>query len=214
MNLLDWVSRVESTELRQLFVATKLYAGHTSGLEEGDVILSLNNELITRASSVFTPDLPSTLEAVVVRNLNVIPLNINTFSTENIETSEILVFCGAVLQRPTLAIRQMASRLHSEIYIAGYQTGSVVQRYDVISEAFITHVNGVSTPDLEKFMKEVRTIEDEEYFRITGMTTQNIQFVKTLKRDDYYFPMVYYKRDSKAGRGWKEHVECHSDQVG
>ena len=195
---------MESTELRQLFVVTKPYAGDVSGLEEGDVILSLDNELITRASTFLNVDLPSKLEAVVVRNFKVITLDINTFPTEDVEATEILIFCGAVIHRPHLAARQTVSRLHSEVYIAGYMNGSVVERYNVAGQVFITHVNGVSTPDLDTFVTEVRKIQDQEYFRLTGMTIQNIQFVKTLKKDDYYFPMTKYTRDNKEGCGWKE----------
>lgn len=195
---------MESTEFRQLFVVTKPHACQPSGLEEGDVILSLDDELITRASSISRPDLPSTMEAVLVRSLNVISLTISTFSIRDIETSEILLFCGAILQRPHLAVRQIVSRLHSEVYIAGTMFGSVVERYNVLAQNFITHVNGVSTPDLDTFVKEVSTIKDEEYFRLTGMTIQNIQFVKTLKKDDYYFPMRRYTRDAGDSCGWKE----------
>jgi hypothetical protein len=199
----EWANRVESSDFRQVFQVTMPYAGHESGFQEGDIILTLDGELVTQASSVFKPELPDSLQAVIVRNSNVMSTEINTFPTEDVETSRIILFCGAVLQKPHLGIRQKVTSLYSGVYVSGYWTGSPVQRFEISTREFITAVNGVSTPDLETFIREVGRIRDNDYFRLTSMNTQNIQFVKTMKKDDYYFPMVEYQMDKQEASGWK-----------
>jgi S1-C subfamily serine protease len=199
----EWANRVESSDFRQVFLVTMPYAGHDSGFQEGDIILSLDGELVTRASSIFKPELPDSLEAVIVRNSNVMSLDVSTYPTEDVETSRIIIFCGAVLQKPHLGIRQKVTSLYSDVYVAGYSSGSPVERYDIFTRQFITAVNGVSTPELDAFIEEVGKIPDNEYFRLTLMDTQNIQSVKTLKKDDFYFPMVEYQMDKQESCGWK-----------
>jgi hypothetical protein len=67
-------------------------------------------------------------------------------------------------------------------------------------------VNGVSTPKLDVFLNEVAKIEDNKYFRITGTTWDNIQWVKTLKRNEHFFPITEYRRDRAEVSGWSTAV--------
>jgi len=166
------------------------------------VIVTLDGELAVTPGSLWKHDLPSSLQALVLRDRKLLSLSIITYPTEKIETSRIIVFCGAVLQQPYLAVRQRASKLYSDVFIAGCLPGSPFRRYDLATHTFITHVNGVATPNLDVFLKEVERIKDNAYFRVTGMTTSNIQFVKTLKRDEHYFPITEYRRDRSESCGW------------
>lgn len=52
-------------------------------------------------------------------------------------------------------------------------------------------------------MEVLKGIGGGEYFRLTGMTIQNTKYVKTLRKDDFYFPLVEFKRDVREVRGWK-----------
>jgi C-terminal processing protease CtpA/Prc len=83
-------------------------------------------------------------------------------------------------------------KLPSEVYIAGWIHGSPTSRWGVYARNYITEVNGVPTPDLQVFLDQIKKIENNKFFRLTLMTTQNVQFVKTLKRDELYFPLTEY----------------------
>jgi pro-apoptotic serine protease NMA111 len=178
-------------------------AGHSSGLEEGDILLELDHELVTHPASLFKSNMPSSLDAVLLRNRQVLRCSITTFPTEMTQMSRFLFFCGGIIQEPYLSVRQRVSILHSEVFLAGNVPGSPFQRYNVESYVFITHVNNLPTPTLDSFIEEIKKIEDNKYFRLTGMTTHNAQFVKTLKRDEHYFPLIKYEKDPKEPHGWK-----------
>jgi S1-C subfamily serine protease len=199
---IEWIHKVGATGRRELFAVTKPFAGHKSGLNEGDVILELNNELIIRPSSLLKLDMPSSLEATIVRERQILQTTVHTFPTEKTETSRVILFCGGVIQQPYLAVRQRVSKLHSDVFVAGFISGSPFERYGISSRVFITSINGVPTPTLDVFAEEVSKIEDNKFFRLTGMTSHDIQFVKTLKRDEHYFPMIEYQRDRKERSGW------------
>jgi hypothetical protein len=182
---------------------SKLYAGHTSGLQQGDVILTLDDKLVTRASDIFRPDLPATLQATLVRNLEQVSVEISTFWNGEVETSRIVLFCGATLHRPHLAARQALSNMHSEVYVGGEMCGTNASRYGLAERSFITHVDGVATPDLDSFLEQVKKIPDNKYFRLSGVDHWEVRFVKTIRKDTHYWPTVEYTRDPAAALGWR-----------
>jgi hypothetical protein len=64
--------------------------------------------------------------------------------------------------------------------------GSPAYHYGLAPTNFLTAVNSVSTPDLDSFIREVRKIPDNEYFRIRAVTFDNVPWVVTMKKNDHY----------------------------
>ena len=142
-------------------MVSKPFADFDSGLQEGDIILTLDEELIN-GRIISKHDLPETLQAVVIRNLEPMTIDIRTFCNEQIETTRIVMFCGAALQQPPPAVRQSLSKLHSGVWVGGTVAGSNAARFNLSEISFITHVNGKPTPDLDAFLKETKDIKDNE----------------------------------------------------
>lgn len=189
---LEWIDRIEQTHYRQVFKVMKPYGGHESPFREGDIFLTLNDELVSSASDIFEREIQKTSNALVLRDDQLKTLGVTSFPTNKIETTRFLMVCGALIQEPHLAVRQIVKELPSEVYIAGWLHGSPTERWNVFARNFIVEINGNATPELDSFLKEVKKIEDNSYFRMTLKTTQNVRLVKTIKRDEHYFPLVEY----------------------
>jgi len=205
----EWIERVESEdpERHQLFMVRKVDFGHSHGLQESDVILTLNNKLVTRVSDLdlqYTSDL---LDAVIVRRRKQVSIKVPTVPTADLETTRALLFCGAIIHRPHHAVRQQISRMHSDVYVSGRMRGSPASAYGLAPTNFITHVNGVSTPDLDAFLREIKTIPDNTYFRLKVMTFDNIPWVATMKKNEHYFPTMEFIKDESEPLGWKKIVQ-------
>lgn len=110
-------SRHELFMVRKVDCASPLTSDFRS-LEEGDVILTLNGQLVTRVSEFDIMYTQETLEALIVRNGQEMTKTLRTVPTEDLETDRALIFCGAVLQKPHHAVRQQISKLHSEVYVS------------------------------------------------------------------------------------------------
>ena len=191
----EWIQKVaEANPSRhQLFMVRKIDCaasnaqdGQGDSFQEGDIILTLNGQLITRVSEFDIMYDQEYLDALVVRNGNELQIRVPTIPTSDIETSRAVIFCGAVLQRPHHAVRQQISKLHSEIYVSARSRGSPSYQYGLAPTNFITAVNGVETRDLDSFVQEVRQIGDNEYFRLRAVTFDNVPWVVTLKKNDHY----------------------------
>lgn len=64
--------------------------------------------------------------------------------------------------------------------------GSPSYQYGLSPTNFITAVNGVPTPNLDRFVKEVHKIPDNTYFRLRAVTFDNVPWVVTMKKNDHY----------------------------
>ncbi|KUL89420.1 hypothetical protein ZTR_04447 [Talaromyces verruculosus] len=207
----EWINKVaEANPSRhQLFMVRKLdspppkFTHEADALKEGDIILTLNDKLITRVSEFDTMYDNEVLDALIVRNGQEMHVKIPTVPTEDLETDRAVVFCGAVLQKPHHAVRQQISKLHSEIYISARSRGSPAYQYGLSPTNFITAVNGVQTHDLDSFVQEVKKIPDNTYFRLRAVTFDNVPWVVTMKKNDHYFAMSEYVKDVSAPAGWK-----------
>lgn len=121
----SWISKVAASNpsRHELFMVRKIdcapSTGHDSqSLHEGDIILTLNGNLITRVSELDVMYDNEFLDALVVRNGQEVALRVPTIPTEDLETDRAVIFCGAVLHRPHHAVRQQISKLHSEVYVS------------------------------------------------------------------------------------------------
>ena len=90
-------------------------AGSISGLAEGDILLTLNDRLITKVRDLDVMYSHDTLNAVIVRKQQQIALKIPTIPSCKLETDHVVVFCGAILQRPHHAVRQQTIQVHSTV---------------------------------------------------------------------------------------------------
>ena len=102
----------------------KIACGHEQALQEGDVLLMLNNKLITRVSELDVMYDQEVLDALILRDREEIRIRVPTVPTEDLETDHVIIFCGAVLHRPHHAVRQQISKLHSEIYVSARVSSS------------------------------------------------------------------------------------------
>ncbi len=82
--------------------------------------------------------------------------------------------------------------------------GSPAYAYGLAPTNFITHVNGIPTPDVDVFLAEVKKIPDNTYFRLKVMTFDNVPWVATMKKNEHYFPTMEFTKDNNEPLGWKK----------
>ncbi|KAG6003672.1 hypothetical protein E4U54_000643 [Claviceps lovelessii] len=204
----EWIKKVTQANRshHQLFMVSKRTFERVNqpvSLLEGDIILTLNGKICTTISDFDVMYSNEVLDAVIVRKCKEMKLQLATVPADDIETDHAVYFCGAILHRPHLAVRQQISKLHSEVYVSSRNRGSPAYQYGVAPTNFITHVNGQPTPDLESFIAATRKIPDNTYFRLKAVTFDSVPWVITMKKNDHYFPTMEWIKDSTEACGWR-----------
>ena len=134
----EWIEKTETAdpERHQLFMVRKVDSGHGDGLNEGDVLLTLNGKLVTRSPDLDIMYNNEFLDAVVVRKREEKTIKVSTVATEDLETDRLISFCGATFHRPHQAVRQQISKIHSDVYISSRARGSPAYMYGVSANLF------------------------------------------------------------------------------
>ncbi|KAH6721885.1 nuclear serine protease-like protein HtrA2/Nma111 [Leptodontidium sp. MPI-SDFR-AT-0119] len=197
----DWISKVEiaNSYCHQLFKVKKRTIQGDDNLRallEGDIVLTLNGNIITRLSETEIQDDAEVLEARVVRYGEELDLKLDTVLADDFETKRVVLFCGATLQPPHHAARLRVRKSPSEVFVSSVVRGSPANHYGLIPATFITHVNDTEAGDLDSFLEAAMAIPDNSNFTLTTMTLSGIEQVMKMKRNDHYFPTKEWSRAS------------------
>ncbi|ROT40717.1 PDZ domain-containing protein [Sodiomyces alkalinus F11] len=206
----EWIRKVteaNKTQHQLFMVSNRTFErgdrDQQNALLEGDIVLSLNGQVITRVSELDVMYSHEVLEAEIVRVKEVTRIRVHTVAADDVETDHAVSFCGAILQRPHHAVRQQISKLHSEVYVSARTRGSPAYQYGLAPTNFVTHVNDRPTPDLETFIATVQEIPDNTYFRLRACTFDSVPWVVTMKKNEHYFPTVEWIKDPSEASGWR-----------
>lgn len=207
----EWIERMEkeSDNRHQFITVTRVSCTDNDvKLETGDIILSINDKLVTSMSDLdgVVTETHDTRESQklrfkIVRDIEVVDLDISLVEVK--ETEQVVIFAGSIIQKPHHAVRQAMINLPSEVYCIFRGESSPAVQYGISATNFITHVNEVDTPDVETFLKVVKTIPDNTYCKMRLVTFDNVPFAISLKTNYHYFPTAELKKDLKSNK-WIE----------
>lgn len=216
----EWIKRMEDASndrIQFMTVSRVSYTKETERLECGDVILSVNDKLVTEmddlggvvAAADEVTESPK-LRFKVVRNGKIIDLNIATSNIQ--ETNRIIIFAGCIVQEPHHAVLQSMNNVPKGVYCTFRGESSPAVQYGISTTNFITHVNEIATPDMETFLQTVKEIPDNSYCKIRLMTFDNVPFAISLKTNYHYFPTAELKKDLVKNQ-WIEHEYNKTGEV-
>lgn len=202
--MLDWTLRVatEDPEHRQLFRVKKTHAGYEGVLEHGDIILTIDGSLVTRAYHLDVQFVKARLSMLIIRKEAVVTIDVATFTTAGISPFHCAYTAGAMVSEPPFSVRQNCLELFSNVYLTHYNYGSPANRYGFNSAYFIMKINGASTPTFERFCVEMNKVKDGAFVRIDCLDAEKVPGVKTTRKDELYFPSQVTFKDADSATGW------------
>ncbi|KAG9288365.1 hypothetical protein G9A89_021396 [Geosiphon pyriformis] len=203
----EWVRKVEDANpnRHQLFLIRRTETGSESAnvLKELDLILAVNGNTITRMYEMDVQYFNKELEITLLRQKVEMTLKVPTIPISGNGTSRVVIWAGAAIQEPHKAVLQQSKSLPSRVYISARSKGSPSYMYGMVPTMWITHVNGIPTPDLDSFVAAVRNCPDNTYVRIKIISFDMIPMVLAIKTCYHYWPTVELVRDTDT-KDWKK----------
>ncbi|CAG8534660.1 5821_t:CDS:10 [Paraglomus occultum] len=198
----EWVRKVEDSNpsRHQLFLIRRTETGSKSArvLKELDLILAVNGRTITRMYEMDVQYYEEELDITVLRQEKELTLKVSTELTSGTGTSRIVIWAGAAIQEPHKAVLQQSKTLPSRVYISARSKGSPAYMYGIVPTMWITHINGIPTPDLDSFVSVVRKCPDNSYVRVKTISFDMIPMVLAVKTCYHYWPTVEMVYDSET----------------
>jgi S1-C subfamily serine protease len=200
----EWQRRIAaaSPNERQVLSITRLVGGSDAlrVLKQGDLLLSINDRVVTRFRDVerAVADLQR-VSVTVWRGDGERRYEVQTQPLSGQDVDRVVLWAGATLQAPHRAMLAQRGMPTDGVYVSYFAYGSPATRYQLFPGRRIVAVDDVATPDLDAFLRVITGRPDRSAVRLRTVTWNNAIEVITLKLDQHYFPAYELRRE--AG-GW------------
>jgi len=200
----SWLRKFElaSPNQRQVLSIVRLVGGSPAvgKLKQGDIILSIDDKVVTKFREV-------ELAVADKREVNVMVwrdgeeqlVTLATAALSGNDIDRIVMWAGATLQAPHRAMIAQRGIPPEGVYVGYFAYGSPATRYGLFPGRRIVEVDGMPTPNLDEFLKVVSGRPDRSAMRLRTITWNNAPEVITLKLDRHYWPTYELNRTDS---GW------------
>merc|ERR1711971_1069729 len=138
-----------------------------NALQDGDILLQIDGQHIEtfRDIEMLVSGKPE-VSLLIVRRGEKRTLNLKTVPLIESVTERIIVWCGAVLQAPPLALASQRGQELCGVYVCSRFPGSPAATYNLLPTARIVEVDGKPTPDVDALLRIVGAKRDGETVRM------------------------------------------------
>ena len=196
-------------EHRQALRVTRVTEGGAAMnvLEPGDILLSVNGRPATRISEWRTEAEQKTIRLRILREDVEKDIKISPTYRATEPFQRILLWGGAIFQKPHLPVSQQRGQPQSGVYVSYWWQGSPAGRHRLRPLRRIVSVDGVATPDLASFATAVGVKQTGDAVRLTTVDLKGRRRMLTMKADTEYWPLEELVREQD---GWvRRRVEPH-----
>ncbi|HUN24711.1 MAG TPA: trypsin-like peptidase domain-containing protein [Steroidobacteraceae bacterium] len=189
----SWLKQLEqhSSVRREALVAERLVGGSPAArlLQQGDILLAIDNKVVTRFRDVEEAVGDRDRVAVTVwRGDGVRTIEVPTVQLAGADVDRVVEWAGATLQKPHRPMSAQRGIPPVGVYVAYFSYGSPSARYGLYPGRRIVQVDETPTPDLDAFLAAVAGRADRSSVRLKTITWNNAPEVITLKLDKHYWP--------------------------
>jgi len=200
----SWLEKLEkhNPAKRRALNITRLVAGAPAAriLKNGDMILAVDNEIVTTFRELEGAVQKPQVEVTVWRDGEALDLEIETVALDGVGIEWAVSWAGALLQEPHRAMAAQRGIDATGVYVAFFNYGSPATRYGLWAGRRIIAVDDTDTPDLQSFVEAVSGKEDQTSVRLKTVTWNGAVQVITLKLDTQYWPAYEIR---KTANGWR-----------
>ena len=200
----DWLEKLEKSNpsKRRVLNVSRLVAGAPAAekLKNGDMILAVDDEVVTTFREFERAVQKSQVAVTVWRNGEALDLEIETVALDGVGIEWAVSWAGALLQDPHRAMAAQRGIEATGVYVAFFSYGSPATRYGLWAGRRIVAVDDTATPDLRSFVDAVSGKEDQTSVRLETVTWNGAVKVITLKLDTQYWPAYEIRR---TDQGWR-----------
>lgn len=199
----DWIRRLEqhSPERRQVLSVVRTVGGSPADglLRSGDLILDIDGAIVNRFREVERSVQKPSVRVSVWRDKAVQVIEVPTVALGGRDLDRIVVWAGAVLQKPHRALAAQRGIEPDGVFVAYFSYGSPATRYQLWAGRRIVEVDGKPVADLDQFIQAVSGREDRSSLRLRTVTWNGSVEVMTLKLDKRFWPTYELRR---TAQGW------------
>jgi S1-C subfamily serine protease len=200
----EWARRYDAhnPKLRQILSVSNTVAGSPAAnvLRTGDLLLSIDGAEANSFREVEQATQRESVEVVFLRDGREVTETIATVALDGVGIDRAVLWAGALLQAPHRALAVQRGLSLDGVYVSFYNFGSPASRAGLFAGRRISAVNGIPTPDLNRFVEVVAGLDDDQSVRLNATSFNDVPEVITLELDSHYWPAYEIQR---IGSEWR-----------
>jgi len=161
---------------------------------EGDLILSLDHEPVTRHRDLRPLSRPGQFQIEILRHGEELTLEVEPQRMSGSGSTRAVLWSGALLQAPHPALASQYSIAAGGVYVSRHWFGSPSTRYKLAATSRIVEVDGQPVADLDSFLALVANKKDRDPVRLATLDLDGKSSVLTLKVDLEYWPTYQLRK--------------------
>ncbi|MDH5765027.1 MAG: trypsin-like peptidase domain-containing protein [Gammaproteobacteria bacterium] len=200
----EWVKKIQKhDDKQQVLVVSRRVAGSPAyeKFQEGDLILMINNEMVSTFRDVEKKSKAESVSVTIVRSGNEITFDVPTVALSGRGTERVLQWAGALLQNPHRAIAAQRGIAPEGVYVSFVWWGAPASRYGLSAVTRIVEIDGVKVKNLDDFVAQVKDKAGKRFIRLKTLDLLNKEEVITLKQNQHYWPTRDIRWDGNIWQG-------------
>ncbi|MCA9564088.1 MAG: PDZ domain-containing protein, partial [Myxococcales bacterium] len=189
---------------RRMLTVERLWSGFPAeeGLRLGDVLLSVNGELVVDQTQLERSAQADSVELEVLRSGQEVSVSVPTQVLDGRGILRVVSWAGFLLHEPHLEAATQRGIPQSGVYVSWVSYGTPASQSAVRPTMRIDEIDGVPVPDLDTFVEVIATHRDKQAIRLRVLNLDGRASVETLKLDMNYWPSFdLYFQDGE----WERH---------
>jgi len=209
----SWAQKYEahSPRRRELLAVSNTVGGSPAAdfFRSGDILLSIDGQVVGSFRDVERATQKPAVDVAIWRDGREITETVATVELDGRGIDRIVSWAGALLQEPHRALAAQRGIAPAGIYVSYFNYGSPASRYGLFAGRRIISIDGMPTPNLDRFVEALEAIQGRESVRINTVNWNDVPEVITLKPDPHHWPSYELRR---TGYDWQR-VELVPDEA-
>ncbi len=200
----DWLKRYNNlpADIRRVLYITQLVPNTdaASKLASGDMLIAIDDELVSDLFTAETLSQKSDLKLTVLRAGKIIKVELSPSELNALGTQRLVSWAGATFQEAFSDIGYQKAVEFPGVYIANTAEGSPALWDGLYRNRFVVAVDGVDVSDLDDFLAQISQRKQDEITRLTVVSMSGRKRIVTVQPEYNFWPTFELRREID---GWQ-----------
>lgn len=200
----EWLLRYNNlpADVRRVLYVTQVIPGTDAAakLASGDMVIAIDDELVSDLFVAESLSQKSSVNLIILRAGEVLKVVVEPSTLNALGTQRFVSWAGASFQNTFSDVGYQKGVDFPGVYIAGTADGSPALWDRLYRNRFVVAVDGVEVNDLDDFLEQVSSREQDEITRLTVVSMSGRKRIVTVQPEYNFWPTFELRRNVD---GWQ-----------
>lgn len=188
----EWIRKIAASAAihRRVLWVQQVVGGESNPLMVGDIVLEVDGEIPSAFLDLERQFQKEIVPVKVVRDGQVVDLEVATISYEAQGTNRALLWAGSLIQEPHFELGYQRGNTTEGVFISGTLGGSPSIQDRLYRNRYIVEVEGAAISSIDEFIKEVSQKNPDDPVSLTVVAMNGYRSVVSVQPEYNFWPTL------------------------